>query len=145
MLFFFPRSVTIALSILARLALSGNGCERTCCASKRCQPHPKDVCCHLLAEATADCQQQSEWVFLSVEAPTAAARTEYIVQNTIRQCKLVCPSSSSRDEKAEMLQRLLCKWHPAQGVHQPYDSSTRKEVFLWLQQLRKFSSLEYTG
>ena len=127
------------------LRLSGNGVDRSCCLLKRCQLPLQDNCCHLPADATAVCQQQSEWVFPPVEASTAAAQSKYILKNIICQCELVCPSSSSRDEKDEMLQRLLFMWNPDNGLHPTHNGEIASEVYLWLQRLRESLSLGHIG
>ena len=127
------------------LRLSGNGVDRSCCLLKRCQLPLQDNCCHLPADATAVCQQQSQWVFPPVEAATAAAQSKYIMKHIIFQCQLVCPSSSSRNAKDEMLQGLLFRWDPENGLYPPCNHEIAQEVYSWLQRLRESLSAEHIG
>ena len=125
----------------AWLALSANSGGPTCCLLPRCQSHPAESSCRLLASVSDLSPEDTSWVFPHVEVPPATVQTKCIVENIIRQCKLVCPSSSTRDAKIAMLQRLLCTWHPDKMTRQPHYGSPSVEVFLWLQKLGEFSSL----
>ena len=126
----------------AWLALSGNVGHRSCCVLPRVQLHPDDVSSGAPdADAPAGAQSPP-WVFPSLPLPSASAESNIIVENIIRQCLLVCPPTSSKDEKRKMLKRLVVIWHPDKAVFMKCDSKVCHDVTLFLHGLRERLSLD---
>jgi hypothetical protein len=121
----------------AWLSLSGNFC-----VVPRDQLHPDGFSSGAPdADASAGAQS-SPWVFPSLPEAGATMDSNAILQNIIRQCQLVYPPTSSKDEKRKMVKRLLVNWHPDKATFMRRDSKVCHEVFLFLQRLRESLSLD---
>jgi hypothetical protein len=126
----------------AWLSLSGNVGHRPCCVLPRVQLHPDDFSSGAPdADASAGAQS-SPWVFPSLPVAGASTESNLIVENIIRQCQLVYPPTSSKDEKRKMVKRLLVNWHPDKAILMRRDSKVCHEVFVFLQRLREILSLD---
>ena len=121
----------------AWLSLSGKFC-----VVPRDQLHPDEFSSGAPdADASAGAQS-SPWVFPSLPVAGASTDINLILENIIRQCQLVYPPTSSKDEKRKMVKRLLVNWHPDKATFMRRDSKVCHEVFLFLQRLRESLSLD---
>jgi len=60
----------------------------------------------------------------------------------ILRCQSVCPQTSSKHEKRDMLRRSVLNWHPDKTGYMQRDSKVCQEVFAFLNELReRFSML----
>ena len=85
--------------------------------------------------------QSSPWVFPFLPVVGASEESNLQCQKIILQCQLVCPLTSSKHEKRQMVRRLVLIWHPDKAVFMQRDSKVCHEVCLFLNELRERSSL----
>ena len=92
------------------------------------------------ADASAGAQS-SPWVFPPVLEAGATTESHAILQNIMKQCQLVYPLTSSKEEKRKMVKRLLFNWHPDKATVMGVDSKVCNEVTRWLLRLLHSVSL----
>ena len=120
----------------AWLSLSGRFC-----VAPRHQLHP-DEFSNDAADANASAgAQASPWVFPSVLEAGATTESHAILQNIMKQCQLVYPLTSSKEEKRKMVKRLIFNWHPDKAIVVGVDSKVCNEVTRWLLRLLDSVSL----
>ena len=79
--------------------------------------------------------QSPAWVFPELPLPGVSEESNTIVENIVRQCRLICPPTSSLDEKRKMLKGLLAIWHPDKAVFNHCDIRVSSEVIVFLTSL----------
>ena len=126
----------------AWLALSGNAGQPACCVLPRLQLHLDAVSGGAPDVDASAGAQFSPWVFPPLPLPRARAEATSIAANIIQQCQLVCPTTSSNDEKRKMVKRLLVTWHPDKAVLMQRDCTVCHDVFVFLTRLRDLSCLD---
>ena len=65
----------------------------------------------------------------------ATTESHAILQNIMKQCHLVYPLTSSKEEKRKMVKRLVFNWHPDKATVMGVDSKVCNEVTRWLLRL----------
>jgi len=116
----------------AWLALSGNAGPRSFCVLPRVQAHPDDVS-SFAPDADAPAGVQSPlWAFPDLPLPGVGEESNIIVEKIVRHCRLVCPPTSSKDEKRKMLKRLVVIWHPDKAVFSHCGRQVCLEVTVFL-------------
>ena len=119
----------------AWLALSGNPGPHSFCVLKRAQAHPDEVSSSA-PDANAPVGVQSlAWAFPELPLPGVSEESNTIVENIVRHCRLICPPTSSKDEKRKMLKGLLVIWHPDKAVFNHCDIRVCSEVTVFLTSL----------
>jgi hypothetical protein len=125
----------------AWLSLSGNPGHRACCVLPREQKHPDDFVSDAPDEDASAGVQSSPWVFPFVPVAGASEESNLQCQKIIAQCQFVCPQTSSKHDKRQMVRSLVLNWHPDRSALMQRDSKVCQEVFVFLNELREKSSL----
>ena len=116
-------------------------CIGECCVLAREQKHPDDFVSDAPDEDASAGVQSSPWVFPFVPVAGASEESNLQCQKIIAQCQLVCPLTSSKHEKRQMVRRLGVNWHPDKAALMQRDSKMCQEVFAFLNELRERSSM----
>ena len=100
----------------AWLALSGNAGPHSFCVFKRAQAHPDEVSNSAPDTDASVVVQSLAWDFPELPLAGVSEESNTIVENIVRQCRLICPPTSSQNEKRKMLKGFLVLWHPDTAV-----------------------------